>query len=97
MTTFDQYVEERKIKMQAIAAARAKRKPLESASNEQTEVQRITDALVRANGDPKAAGKLINLSRATMFRKIKKLGINVNEIRGKATPATSTGTPVAEN
>jgi transcriptional regulator of acetoin/glycerol metabolism len=59
----------------------------EAAKNE-TDIKQITAALARNGGDVTAAGKEIGMSRATIFRKAKKLGIDVKAFR-PAKPAVS--------
>jgi transcriptional regulator of acetoin/glycerol metabolism len=46
------------------------------------ERQRFEKAIIRANGDRTAAAKLLDISRATFFRRAKELGL-VNARRSK--------------
>ena len=84
----------RTAKMRAILEAREKRKKVEPVSEAQNEASRLIKAFTSTRGDVKSAIKLLNISRATFYRKVKAFGL---DLKALAAPATPTGKPVVEN
>jgi transcriptional regulator of acetoin/glycerol metabolism len=72
----------RAAKMRAMSEARQKRQPVLEADRQATELTRITEALQSTGGDVNSAAERLTelghkISRATLFRRVKALQINL--------------------
>ena len=97
---WEEYEAARRVKMAAIYAAREKQKPVEQIDEHAAELARVIEALTATGGNVESAAELLKVSRATLFRRVKLLGINARAIRKKAAEvamsAGTTGTPDRE-
>jgi transcriptional regulator of acetoin/glycerol metabolism len=91
MTDWNIFLEERKKRMAEMAARRANRRPTVEADQQSVELARLNEALQATSGDVKSAAEWLKergykTSRATLFRRVKSLKINLASFRPAEIP-----------